>query len=63
MEQIMVVRRNHGVEKKVPLQPRVCAQCGLVSFFVDDPVSLKICSTDRPVNPNFKAKPMLESDF
>ena len=63
MEQIMVVRRDHGVEKKIPLQPKICSQCGLVSFFVDDPASLKISSNDKPVDPNFKAKPILESDF
>ncbi|MBT5968527.1 MAG: hypothetical protein HOG61_04025, partial [Nitrospina sp.] len=28
MEQIMVVRRDHGVEKKISLQPKVCSQCG-----------------------------------
>ena len=63
MEQIMVVRRDHGVEKKIPLQPKVCSQCGSVSFFVNDPASLKIVSNDKPVDPNFKAKPILESDF
>ena len=63
MEQIMVVRRDHGVEKKIPLQPKICSQCGLVSFFVDAPASLKINSNDKPVDPNFKAKPILESDF
>ena len=63
MEQIMVVRKDHGVEKKVLLQPKVCSQCGLVSFCVDNPLSLKIGSSDKPVNPNFKSKPILESDF
>ena len=63
MEQIIVVRRDHGVEKKIPLQPKVCSQCGLVSFFVNDPASLKIGSNDKPIDPNFKAKPILESDF
>ena len=63
MEQIMVVRQDHGVEKKIPLQPTVCSQCGAVSFFVDDPKSLKIGSKDKPVDPNYKAKPILESDF
>ena len=63
MEQIMVVRRDHGVEKKIPLQPKVCSQCVLVSFFVNDPASLKIGSKDKPVDPNFKVKPILESDF
>ena len=37
MEQIMVVRQDHGIEKKIPLQPKVCSQCGSVSFFVDNP--------------------------
>ena len=63
MEQIIVVRRDHGVEKKIPLQPKVCSQCGSVYFFVNDPVSLKISSNDKPVDPNFRAKPILESDF
>ena len=63
LEQVMVVRRDHGVEKKVPLQPKVCSQCGLVSFHVDNPLSLKIGSGDKPVDPNFKEKPILESDF
>ena len=63
MEQIMVVRRDHGVEKKIPLQPKVCSQCGSVSFFVNDPASLKIGSNDKPVDSNFKAKSILESDF
>ena len=63
LELIMVVRRDHGVEKKIPLQPKVCSQCGSVSFFVNDPTSLKISSNDKPIDPNFKAKPILESDF
>ena len=63
MEQIMVVRRDHGVEKKIPLQPKVCSQCGSVSFFVDNPKTLKISSNDKPIDPNFKTKPILESDF
>ena len=63
MEQIMVVRRDHGVEKKVTLQPKVCSQCGSVSFFVEDPKTLRISSNDKPIDPNFKTKPILESDF
>ena len=63
MEQIMVVRRDHGVEKKISLQPKVCSQCGSVSFFVDNPKKLKIGSDDKPIDPNFKTKPLLESDF
>jgi len=49
MEQIMVVRRDHGVEKKIPLQPKVCSQCGSVSFFVDNPKTLKISTDDKPI--------------
>ena len=63
MEQIMVVRRDHGVEKKIPLLPKVCSQCGSVSFFVDSPKTLKISTNDKPIDPNFKTKPILESDF
>ena len=63
MEQIMVVRRDHGVEKNFPLQPKVCSQCGSVSFFVDNPKTLKISTNDKPIDPNFKTKPILESDF
>ena len=63
MEQIMVVRRDHGVEKKITLQPKVCSQCGSVSFFVNDPKALKISLDDKPINPNFKSRPILESDF
>ena len=63
MEQIMVVRRDHGVEKKITLQPKVCSQCGSVSFFVEDPKTLRISSKDKPIDPNFKTKPILESDF
>lgn len=63
LEPIMVVRRDHGVEKKIPLQPKVCGQCGFVSFYLNDPVSLKITSADKPVDPNFKSRPILESDF
>ncbi len=63
MEQIVVVRRNHGVEKKIPLNPKVCSKCGAVSFFVNDPDTLKINTSDKPVDPDFKEKPILESDF
>ena len=63
MEQIMVVRQDHGIEKKIPLQPKVCSQCGSVSFFVDNPKILKISLNDKPIDPNFKTKPILESDF
>ena len=60
---IMVVRQDHGVEKSVPLSPSVCCQCGFVDFFVNDPVHLKICAEDKPINPDFKQRPILESDF
>jgi predicted nucleic-acid-binding Zn-ribbon protein len=60
---IMVVRQDHGVEKSVPLQPSICCQCGFVDFYVQDPVNLKISSEDRPINPDFKQRPLLESDF
>ena len=63
MEQIMVVRQDHGIEKKIPLQPKVCSQCGSVSFFVDNPKNLRIGSGDKPIDPEFKTKPLLESDF
>ena len=63
MEQIMVVRKDHGIEKKIPLHPKVCSQCGSVSFFVDNPKNLKIGSDDKPIDPEFKTKPLLESDF
>ena len=63
MEQVLVVRRDHGVEKKIPLQPKVCSKCGEVSFFVRNPDSLKINSSDKPVDPGFRSKPILESDF
>ena len=63
LELIMVVRRDHGVEKKVPLQPKVCCKCGFVDLFVQDGESLKICSSDKPVDLNFRTRPLLESDF
>jgi len=63
LELIMVVRQDHGIEKKVPLQPRVCGKCGFVDLFVENPENLKITSTDKPVDPGFKAKPLLEYDF
>ena len=33
MEQVMVVRQDHGIEKTIPLKPKVWPECGLVSFF------------------------------
>ena len=63
LELIMVVRKDHGIEKKVPLQPRVCGKCGFVDLFVEDPENLKITTTDKPVDPKFKQRPLLEYDF
>lgn len=63
LELIMVVRKDHGIEKKVPLQPRVCGQCGFVDLFVENPEHLKITSTDKPVDHKYKPRPLLESDF
>lgn len=63
LELIMVVRKDHGVEKKVPLQPKVCGKCGFVDLFVQDPENLRILSTDKPANPDFKQRPLLEYDF
>lgn len=62
-ELIMVMRRDHGVEKKVPLQPRVCGKCGYVDLFVRDPANLRITAQDKPINPDYKHRPLLESDF
>ena len=62
-ELIMVFRQDHGVEKSVPLQTNICSQCGFVDFYVQDPVHLKIFSEDRPINPDFKQRPLMESDF
>ncbi len=63
LELIMVVRKDHGVEKKVPLQPRVCGKCGYVDLFVKSPEQLRITSQDKPINPDFKHRPLLEYDF
>ncbi|VAX26604.1 hypothetical protein MNBD_NITROSPINAE05-263 [hydrothermal vent metagenome] len=63
LELIMVVRKDHGVEKKVPLQPRVCGKCGFVDLFVQSPEHLKIVATDKPVGSNSKDRPILEYDF
>lgn len=62
LELIMVVRKDHGIEKKIPLQPRVCGQCGFVDLFVSTPQNLKITTEDKPVNPDFQ-RPLLEFDF
>lgn len=63
LELIMVVRKDHGVEKKIPLQPRVCGKCGFVDFFVQSPENLKIVSTDKPIDSDSKDRPILEYDF
>ena len=63
LELIMVVRKDHGIEKKAPLQPRVCGKCGYVDLFVQNPAQLKITSEDKPINPDFKHRPILEYDF
>lgn len=60
---IMVVRQDHGVEKSVPLEPSICAQCGFVDLYVQDPAHLKISTEDKPINPDFKQRPLMESDF
>ena len=62
-ELIMVVRLDHGVEKSVPLLPNICCKCGFVDFYVQDPAYLRISSEDKPINPDFKQRPLLESDF
>ena len=63
LELIMVVRKDHGLEKKVPLQPRVCGKCGFVDFFVESPEQLKITTRDKPIDPDYKNRPLLEYDF
>ena len=63
MELIMVVRKDHGVEKKLPLQPSVCGKCGFVGLFVQNPENLKITTKDKPINPDYKHRPILEDDF
>jgi predicted nucleic-acid-binding Zn-ribbon protein len=63
LELIMVVRKDHGVEKKIPLQPKVCGNCGYVDFFVQSPENLKITSEDKPINPDYKHRPLQEFDF
>ena len=63
MDLVVVVRQDHGVEKNVPLQPKVCSKCGFVDLHVKDPALLKICAEDKPINPDFKQRPLLEADF
>ena len=63
MDLVVVVRQDHGVEKNVPLQPKVCSKCGFVDLYVKDAAHLKICAEDKPINPDFKQRPLLEADF
>jgi hypothetical protein len=63
LELIMVVRKDHGIEKKVPLLPKVCEKCGFVDLFVQNAEQLRISAGDKPINPDFKHRPLLESDF
>ncbi|CAI2717787.1 hypothetical protein [Nitrospina watsonii] len=63
LELIMVVRTDHGIEKKVPLQPQVCGKCGFVDLFVEEPQKLMITRNDKPVDPDYKHRPLLEYDF
>ncbi len=63
LELIMVVRKDHGIEKKVPLLPKVCGECGFVDLFVREPENLIIDQSDKPINPDYKNRPLLESDF
>lgn len=63
LELIMVVRKEHGVEKKIPLQPRVCGKCGFVDLFVQSPENLKIVFKDKPIESGSKDRPILEYDF
>mgnify|MGYP001166290857 FL=1 len=63
MDLVVVVRNEHGIEKNVPLQPSVCGRCGFVDLHVNDPEHLKISTEDKPNNPDFKQRPLLEADF
>ena len=63
MDLVVVVRNEHGIEKNVPLQPSVCGRCGFVDLYVNDPEHLKISTEDKPNNPDFKQRALLESDF
>ncbi|PIQ96097.1 MAG: hypothetical protein COV67_11390 [Nitrospinae bacterium CG11_big_fil_rev_8_21_14_0_20_56_8] len=63
MELIMVVRKYHGIEKKVPLFPQVCGKCGFVDFYVEDYDTLKVNPEDRPIDPTFRRPPLQEFDF
>ena len=63
MDLVVVVRQDHGVEKNVPLQPKVCSKCGFLDLYVKDPTHLKISSEDKPIHPDFKQRPLLDADF
>ena len=63
MDLVVVVRNEHGKEKNVPLQPSVCGRCGFVDLHVNDQEHLKISTEDKPINPDFKQRPLLEADF
>lgn len=63
LELIMVVRKDHGIEKKVPITPKVCGKCGFVDLFAENPEHLKISPTDKPIDPDYKHRPILEYDF
>lgn len=59
----MVVRKYHGVEKKSPLLPLVCKSCGYVEFRVEDVASLDVGPEDKPINREFRRRPLQEYDF
>ncbi|QPJ66658.1 MAG: hypothetical protein G3M78_15110 [Candidatus Nitrohelix vancouverensis] len=63
LELIMVVRKYHGIEKKVPILPLVCGSCGHVEFHVEDFESLKVQASDKPIDPEFRGRPIQEYDF
>ena len=42
---------------------KFCGKCGFVDLHVKDPAHLKICAEDKPINPDFKQRPLLEADF
>lgn len=62
-ELIMVVRKYHGVEKKVPLQPLVCGSCGHVELRAEDYESLQVRPEDKPINRDYQSSPIQEYDF
>ncbi|UCD11142.1 MAG: hypothetical protein JSU88_10855 [Nitrospinaceae bacterium] len=63
LELIMVVRKDHGVEKKVPLQPKVCGKCGFVDLYVSEAKNLRIQPSDKPIAADARQRPILEYDF